>query len=504
MMKMKKILALLVVMMMTFTAAAGCGDANGGKEGMENIPSYVNEKADYLTWAYYSLSNNQFTVDGETTVLEGGKRLPTREEMQQYKGAGFNVVFINWMFGYDARTSDFKNSDMKRLMDIAYEIGLKCLVVENHTYNLSTSETSLIVDTGADGENTFDSQDALNAYFLDLLDEIVAHPAFYGFSLKDEPSYKLFPAISEVRKGILSVAPKAYVNTNLLPLQNSSIKSNYCKDAGTKTYQEAYREYLTQFYNLCQPDHIQYDDYPLLINDRDEKSINEWHLLGAQIVADFCREKKIKFYKVFQGCAYATDRGAHCRKPSLADMYWQNNIGAAMGVKGFSYWTYYPVANAYHEYYDETATFVKRDGTANDTYRFAKQIHEELFFTGRALSKFTYSKLNYYIKTPVPGDIRFLSGVKKENLASIQSVELEDAGILLVTELRDGDTKGFYFVNATDPSLVQPQSVIVEFNDFDCVQIYAGGKKENKRLTNGKIILSLEPGRGAFLIPFHG
>ena len=494
----KKSIILAVLMM--FSTFTGCAQ---GKNNFTNAPDYSTSNADFLTWSFYSLSKNYYTIDGITTTLEGGVKLPSKEDMQTYKDAGFNVIFLNWMFAYDSRSQKFADSDMKILMDTAHELGLKCLVSEQLTYTLSSKNTSLIVSTGADGINTFSSQEEINALFAEKLADIIAHPAFYGFSLKDEPHYTLFPAIGQVMKGIKSVAPDAFVNMNILPMQETgSIVSYYCPNATNMSYVQAYKNYLQLFYENCDPDRIQYDDYPLWIDANEVKSIRPWHLHNAQIVADFCREKGIEFHKVFQTCAYNT-RVPVCRKPTADDMYWQMNIGMAMGIKGYTYWTYYPVLNSAGEYYDETATFVKYDGTKNATYYTMQQIHSEMHATAKALANFEYQGARTYLGIPVPGDKSFLAGVRNDEFRFIENALLSESGILLATELKDGDRYGYYFVNATDPVSAVEETVTVTIRDFDCVQIYQRGEVRNEKLEDGKTVLTLGPGQGAFVIPFQ-
>lgn len=500
----QKIGSLCLAAALSVAASVACvGCDKTSKTDFRNAPDYSQSGAEYLTWAFYSLSKNKYTIDGKPTVLEGGERMPTKEEMLTYKEAGFNTVFLNWMFQYDSRTQQFENSDMKTLMDMAYELGLKCIVSEAMTYGLSNTKTSLIVGEGANGTTTFASQEAMNSYFAEKLSDIVAHPAFYGFTLIDEPHYTLFDAIGEVYRAIKSVAPDAFVNMNLLPMQDSgSIVSYYCEGASASNYVQSYKKYIELFYEKVKPERIQYDDYPLFIDANGNTSIRTWHLYNAQIVADFCKEKGIEFHKVFQTCAYDT-RLPVCRKPDATDMYWQMNIGMAMGIQGYTYWSYYPILNTAGEYYDETATFVKYDGSKNPTYYTMQQLHSEMQTTASALANFDYEGMTYYVKTPIPGDKAFLAGVKQNDLTYVEQVSLSEEGIVLCSEFTDDDVYGYYLVNATDPTKKVEETVSVSFKGFDCIQIYYNGTVKNEKMEKGTSTFTLAPGEGVFVIPFN-
>ena len=45
----------------------------------------------------------------------------------------------------------------------------------------------------------------------------INHPAFYGLTLVDEPSHKLFESIAEVQKALRIVKPDIYIGQALNP-----------------------------------------------------------------------------------------------------------------------------------------------------------------------------------------------------------------------------------------------------------------------------------------------
>lgn len=475
----------------------------------------------FIIFSYHAVCDDWYaTGTGDNRVVTTlPSSLQTSENTKLHKDAGFNVLFISYVFGHNGTAGNFETSKLKQVMDMAYAQGMKCLVFIDELHNLAGTTESLINPTKADGKNFFGTEVALKAYVANALREVKEHPAFYGVTLKDEPSYKMFKAQGEVYRAIKAVCPNAYVNLNLLPYSPGHITSGsmlysadekmlvaiYGLEEGSK---KAYKKYLQLFYDEVGAPIIQYDDYPIhergsFESEEAESYILEYHLINAQLVAEFCKANGLQFSKVFQACGGGTTSKLW-RKCTEADMYWQMNIGMAMGIKGYSYWSYYPVVNQGDEHYDATASMVNRNGEPNELYYITQKINNEIQAMASVLGNFKYQDLKLYTKGAIPGDSDFVKRVENNGtIEGVNSVELGKSGVVLATEMYDETfaQKGYWFVNVTDPVMNAAQTVTVSFEGVDEIIVYKNGKSTKVALTNGVAVFALGCGEGVFVLP---
>lgn len=489
----KKILASILSVALSLTAFWGCGATN--TEANEP-PNYSDSKKSFDFWAYHSTYNGWYNGELEDKT---GISKENKTTLKAFKDAGFNILFISYAYALNGK--DFKNSEAKQVMDIAYELGLKCMVFEQITHTLSLKGDSLITGdkSTADGVNTFATQEDLNAYVKDVIKDIVEHPAFYGFSLRDEPSHMQITSIGQVYTAIQSVK-KCFVNMNLLPmpLKGSNI---YAENGKTKTGAQCYEEYLNTYKTKTGASWVQYDDYPLKPN-----FVRAAHIVNAKITAEFCKKNNMRFCKAFQTCSYSVAGKEECRKPLKEDMYWQLNIGMAFGVKTYSYWTYYPVVNPGGEKYDITACFVTPKGEKNEMYYWMKDIHAEMQNTARALACFDYRGMNLIKTDNIMCNTAYLEQDFGEyDFEKIEKYEIKSGtGAVLITELYDEgrENYGYYVTNVTDPTLDSKMKVSLKFYDCDNALIFNKGAETNVKANKQTLELELKKGEGVFVIPY--
>ena len=496
----------------------------------DSFPNYQVSNGEFTYWAYSATCGDYYQVNGTKYYQDAsGNQLAATEEnesrnvlkatdadsLELYADAGFNVLFINWgATAYSATdgnyTTYFDTSEAKRIMDIAAERDIKCFVYSTALCSLSESHTSLIVGAG-NGNNvtTFDTQAKLNTYVAKILYGIKDHPAFYGVSLVDEPYYTQFDAIGEIYQAVQAAAPGAFCNINLNPLlcdsravvryNGSSISSPTAAQA-----EAAYMEYLDSYYEkvgrYC--GYIGYDSYPMLqITGQDFLST---YIRNAQIVADFCKEHDLRFGLVCQ--THKSDSTGR-RAVNADDIEWQLNFGMAMGVKDYSYYTYYPVLNS-TTLPDEDYTFVNRAGETNATYDTVKDMHTNMQVMAKALTNFEYVGMKYYTRGSVDTSMRnALSLVDNSHSfnSKLTGVTLSNRGVAIVTELYDeaNGRFGYFVMNATNPNVsVANQTITLNFAGYSNVQIYKNGTVSNYALTNGVRTITLAEAEGAFLIPY--
>ena len=513
------------------------GSANVSFSCDDVIPDYLNSDGEFTYWAYSATCGDYYQINSVKYYQDAnGNQLEATEEnkannvlvatnadtVQVYADAGFNVMFINWgATAYNPLLSNyeryFDSSVVKTIMDYAWEHEIKCFVWSGTLYSLSSSQTSLIVGEGkGDDVNTFDTQADLNAFVGKMLYGIKDHPAFYGVSLVDEPSFKQFDAISEVYQAVQSVAPGAFCNINLHPMSydyramvayNQACYDKYSGktgDATTTEMESAYKDYINVYYEkigkYC--GYIQYDSYPML--SQSDYNLLYPHIRNAQIVAELCEETGMRFGHVYQSYK---DLSGLKRAVDANDIEWQVNLGMAMGVKNHSYYTYYPVLND-TALPDDTNTFVDRTGTPNETYYTVQDLHNDMAVTEKALAHFEYRGLKYYTRGTIDSSMqKVLSIVKNDDVfdSKMLGVAISATGVVLTTELYDEEAGryGYFVMNATNPSAtVATQMVTLSFANYKNVQIYQDGKVTTYALTNGQVQLTLAEAAGAFVIPY--
>ncbi len=455
---------------------------------------------------YCATCNEAYGNGGKTC---GHETLATREMLQRYKDAGFNYLYIDWVFNNQAQIIE--------VMDIAHELGLKCIVHEPYVYGLTYERHASLIDPSkADGRTYFASQEALDAYVAEKLKDVQAHPAFDGVVFDDEPKYDQFQAMSEVYAAVKKAAPNAKVMVNLLPYAESDAHEMLYCGTTDHTVQEAYRLYLEEYYELLGKDlgYVSYDDYPIL-NGRNGTNTNTYvlpsYLYGNQVVSDFCEEKGLQRETLYQTCTYSNRD-----QVTEADIYFQMNIGMAFGNKSYAYYTYYPTLNLGGKYVpeDESAAqthedayIVDRAGNPNDIYDWVKAATEEMQFNAKALMHFDYCGMQYEKVGTLPSS-DYTSGLVDNEFALLEGYSFtiadQNGGIVLVTELYDEakDQYGYYVVNITDPQFTSTATVTLDFGAYTNAQIYQSSQISNVATDGGKVVVTLGAGRGAFVMPY--
>lgn len=476
---------------------------------------YESSKSVFELFGYSGTCDDWYIRNGKTTMLP--ESLTTNENIKLYKDSGLNVLFVGNSYNYSGRSESFEDSDLKKVMDLAHANGLKCIIFEEDIHALSRKTYSLI-GPAESGKTKFATQEKLVEYVRTSLAEVSLHPAFYGLSLDDEPSYNQFDAMGEVYRAIQTVVPGAYVNMNLWAYAQGwafNTDNIYCSNYDDFTNPEdVYREYLRLFNEKVGSGMIMYDDYPLYekINLSTGEPVGQTgvlanHILTLRLVAEFCEENNLQFNKVFQTSSYTEGTTTKRRAPTEADMYWQLNLGMALNVEHFSYWTYYPLLNTASESYNPNACYVDTYGNPNPIYYTMQKIHSEMQVTAKALKNFSYLGMAMYKNGTIPGGTDYINNVlawENDEFTKLSSVTLNNNGAVLVSERYDENFEqyGYFVVNAVEPTQTADQRVTLTFNGYNNVLIYKYGKIEKIELDNGLVTLDLPVGHGAFVLPY--
>ncbi len=499
--KLTKVLSLLLSLIFAVTVYAGCSNSSSNKEvDLTNAPDYSANTEEFTMFAYNAICDNWYQRNGVRYYLD--ESLATPENLQKYVDCGFNYLFIDWVFQENAleENYDFQKGKLKKIMDMANDFGLKCIVYQPQIAGLSNFEESRInPEKATSSSEYFSTEEELNAYVAKALVGLKDHPAFDGVILIDEPKYTKFQAISEAYHAVKAAAPNAYVMINLLPFAENSDEHKILYCGSTEfTAEEAYRKYLDEYYEKVGQymGYVQYDDYPIL-----EGGILPTFLYCHDVISDFCAEKGIERTTLYQSCSYSNRR---CVKE--ADIYFQMNVGMAFGNKSYAYYTYYPLLNT-NGNVDETHYIVNMDGEPNSIYYAVQTVTEEMQFNAKALMNFEYKGMQFQIKAPA-SSLDYINRLENDEFKLLKGytfdVKVQAGGIVLVTELydKDNDRYGYYVVNITDTQYTSEAIVELDFGSYEYAQVYQFGKATNTCTNNGKLKLSLGSGRGAFVMPF--
>ena len=395
------------------------------------------------TWRIERPEGNLFFFEGED--------FRTVERYREYADCGFNTLFIQGNEPYVGE--DFSTSALKSTMDKAIKAGLRRIIVhDSRLFNLSCSQTGLV------GEGLrFSTQKQLEDYILYCIKDYRKHPAFFGFMLIDEPTYKCFTAISEIVRATKKVAPEVFVQCNLLPLYHASHRlfserGQVADLQDVKLLFELFREYIVSYLDKTEMPYLLYDSYPMRCEPETGNFLLRYHIPGLQISAEETKKRNRDFYLVCQSVCYYTNDRIRFRYLEESDMRWQINCALAFGVKSVSYYTYWAKQqNGDLGYHLDGSSFIYRNGKKAPLYYIMQKIHAEMKVVTPYLLDCKYVKSTYYSTSESAPE--FLALMEKCDLSDSVKLTCSENAAIVITELKhehSGD-KVICLFNANDP-----------------------------------------------------
>ena len=523
---------------------------------------YSDEEAVELDrYAYASLSNGQWTIDGTNQVQNPTDYRLDENAYATYKDAGFNIVLAQDMINVDVDAETWAKEG-KVYMDYAYEAGLKAILsdwhfqilskpitigsggtvqVSNETYKPwiiatdANATTGLAADylnalsaAGLTADTTrFASRDALDNYVRSQLAQYKDHPAFYGVMLADEPSYHNAYCYGEIYQSIKRVMPECYVQYNLLPMEAdaAAIQRYYTgvkNDKATSAQiEEAYRQYVELFLDAMGTDYIQYDDYPfksatdgMWFWETTTPYVDTTSLRNIQLVAEIAKERGLAVKVVTQSCVMkkgGSNGDVLIRQITENDARWLNNYLMGFGVKQINYFTYWTKHSnsSSGEYFEDNGSFVNRDGTTTAVYGFMKTIMADNTKFAPTISHFDYNASKVVGSDNGSQNNEHISW--SSNLTADVSFRFvtgvtTNLEYTLVTELYDKDNYNYMYMvmNTIDPNEGGTQTITVTFDGtFDTIYVYdQTGARTSVVLTNNTYTVTLTAGQAVYLLPY--
>ena len=523
---------------------------------------YSDEEAVELDrYAYASLSNGQWTIDGTNQEQNPTDYRLDENAYATYKDAGFNIVLAQDMINVDVDAETWAKEG-KVYMDYAYEAGLKVILsdwhfqilskpitigsggtvqVSNETYKPwiiatdANATTGLAADylnalsaAGRTADTTrFASRDALDNYVRSQLAQYKDHPAFYGVMLADEPSYHNAYCYGEIYQSIKRVMPECYVQYNLLPMESDAVAieryyTGVKNDNATSAQIEAaYRQYVELFLDAMGTDYIQYDDYPFksatdgfLFWETTTPYVDTTSLRNIQLVAEIAKERGLAVKVVTQSCLMkkgGTNGDVLIRQITEEDARWLNNYLMGFGVTQINYFTYWTKHSnsSSGEYFEDGGSFVNRDGTTTAVYDFMKKIMADNTRFAPTISHFDYNASTVVGSNNGSQNndhISWSSSLTENTSFRFVTGVTTSLEYTLVTELYDKDNYNYMYMvmNTIDPNEGGTQTVTVTFDGtFDTIYVYdQTGARTSVALTNNTYTVTLTAGQAVYLLPY--
>ena len=481
------------------------------------MPDYSDNSYQFDFLGYNSLTNgtwDEYDEEGnKVATYDGGEDFRNAYRIAEYKDAGMSILLPQTACSISASAGvnfDFKNSELKQVMDQAASAGLKVIVSDYRLYAL-VEETSIV------GVNkTFATQADLDKQVQTYMQAYASHPAFYGVQLLDEPGYIQFTAQGEVYKSITRCYPNAFVQMNLLPpMTNVEIgekKAFPTPSAETlASYQAlgygelaerfaAFDTYLNTFLDATGANYIMYDQYPL-----SKGNVNETYIGGLQVAASVAGKRGVELRLVSQTMSFESEETQ--RVLTEEDLRWLNNMQLGFGIKQLSYYAYFTLNNGSKMAFLDGASFITRTGEKTDVYYAMREIMAENQAFASTILSFDYQASATY--TATCGYDNKPANVCADNvLAKLQSVDVNQESTL-ITQLYDKNSDKYMYVvqNLVDPlggTVKATQTVKLTFNEnYEYAIVWKNGEKSVVRLVNNQYVAKLNAGEAVYVIPFN-
>jgi len=192
-------------------------------------------------------------------------------------------------------------------LDRVNDAGLSCFVTDKRV-------------AGYDWEK-LPGEDEVQSSVCELTRQVGSHPAVLGFSLRDEPSVALMPALGRVAALLRSALPGTWPYVNLFPTYATS------EQLGVGSYEE----YVRQFIETVHPPFLSYDNYSLINGEMLDRFYANLEVI---------RRTSLAAGIPFWNCLLAN---AHFNylEPSDATFNLQVYSTLAYGGRGIQYFTYF-------------------------------------------------------------------------------------------------------------------------------------------------------------------
>lgn len=526
-----KILTLALASIMTVGTLFGCAETGNVRatcpEGFY-FPEYKIEDSGktYESFAYGGTRGlNKFDIDG--VVIENDIDFSSKEKLQEYKDAGFTVLFMTF-------SDDEENL---RVMDIAHELGLKCIITDFWILDGVTTTGKLIDENNPYPivGRKFQNMDQLKEALKVELSVYCSHPAFFGLNLRDEPTIAYLEDYGDMYRGIRAAETELkkhdgtffkeeeiYLHANLLPLGINDAKA-YWDDASTTgvdytTLGDAYNKYVRAFLAATGANHFSVDIYEFR---RD--GIFPGFFSTMQMFRTACKEYGAEMTYVQQSFNTFTGSTESYARITRAEMMSETYTSIGMGVTHFSYYTYLPYASQSINGTHTINHFMTWNGEKTNVYYYGQAAMKEAKFLSDIVYNYNWQGAKFIVN-PNPDEMRFGTAAylgsradtntgtnapfdQSHEFTLVKNVTI-DNDILLLSELKDEKNNMYMYMvqNVLNPRDAQVDvtdvNVSVEFDaTYEWVAEISDGVINYVKLDNGVYKNTLAAGYATFIVP---
>ncbi len=249
---------------------------------------------------------------------------------QRLKDMGNNIILVARDTNAEYKAGDtWEASRLRYVMDTAWSMGMKVLVCDEVFYKLSMSD-------GSDGHATSKAQVTTAINNRSGFAEYVTHPAFYGFSLDDEPYGKYISAMSHTISALdeaceaLGVSDPFYLACLFQAQGGELSKELYLTQSSLEEY---YNKWLA--IDGVDGKYLYVDIYTQHAMDQ---PTNRYNMSFEVVYDDSYLGGKYDFYQAIT--AHTQNDGVLLEQ----DLYMSLLYAAAHNVAGYSWFCYFPIA----------------------------------------------------------------------------------------------------------------------------------------------------------------
>ena len=416
-------------------------------------------------FAYYNKKTGWSKNQGYATDWTSPQEFPAHAA--KLKAMGNNVLLIAEDTAASFKTdSVWETSRTKYVMDTAWSMGLKVLVCDDVLYKQSKAVAS-----------KSKAQEVINGR-MQLLEKYVSHPAFYGFSLEDEPEPNSLFTGSEMES----------VGFMIQALKETCVNLGYSKAMGNEPFFLAclyqyssgfeagslfnmYKGYLEDWFDGTSLDYVYVDLYTgHAMGDNTNRYEMTYDVIYGSGQNGIVGTDK-KFYQVITAHTQDKNKTGYLTDQ---DLYMSMLYAAAHNVAGYSWFCYFPILA------ETAASMVGYDGNGY----------------GNGLNNGAIVGHSYYDAAKTAGyQFELIQGVL--NGYSLES-RSDSANLLTTTLKKDGSTITMY-VNAD--TIDMSASVTVTASGSACYLVgynVVGENGEPYQVVSGSV--TLQPGQAVICV----
>ncbi len=306
-----------------------------------------------------------------------------------------------------------------------------------------------------------------------------------GWLIQDEPSAASFPMLGRLKRYFEREYPGKEFYINLFPTYANT------SQLGTSNYED----YIDSYISTVNPDFLSYDHYTMMVDGYGNYKMTEDVLWNLELVAYKCKEAGIPMYTFVQAMSY----DGNTRVPNEAEIRHQVLTQMAYGSRSIQYFCYWTPL----EFTQGSPSMITVDGQKTDIYYHVQKVNRELMNIDEAYLDFTWEDTMTVVGSEVRDVVKQFDMIEHPvtSLDGIASINATQNTLVGHFKNKDG-VDAYLFTNFSDPKKEAIDDVEISLPGASDALIYQQEGKEVKQLSKGKLTLKLNPGDGAFIIPF--